>query len=59
MAKAFKCDMCGELEDGGPVALLTLVPPGGNFYMENYKVAPRKDWEICVDCFHKLTNTKK
>jgi hypothetical protein len=58
MAKAYKCDRCGKLEEVGPVALLSLVPPKDSYYMENYKVSPIRDHEICPACFHKLTKTK-
>lgn len=58
MAKAFKCDRCGKLEEGGPCCLLSMVPPKDNYYMENYKVAPIREQEICCACFHKLTGTK-
>lgn len=58
MAKAFKCDMCGKLEEAGPVALFSLISPDENFYMRNCKIDNRKNAEICVACLHKLTKTK-
>ncbi len=58
MAKAFKCDQCGKLQEHGPVAILTLVPPTGNFYMYNMKIAEQHESELCSDCLHSLTKTK-
>jgi len=58
MAKAFKCDLCGKLEEVGPAAVYSLISPIGVHYMENLKIPEQHEAELCVRCLHKLTRTK-
>ena len=58
MAKAYKCDMCGRLDEVDPVAILSLYAPSGSFYMENSKIQEMHNYELCARCLHKITRTK-
>lgn len=54
MAKALECDLCGKLESGDPVALLTLESPKGCLYMMDTKAPEYTGAELCVACLEAL-----
>ena len=59
MAKAFECEKCKKVFKGSPVAIFTLVAPDDSFYMKNLKIPEVVQGELCVDCTHELTGTKR
>lgn len=50
MAKAFKCDGCRQLNEGEPVAALSLVPPPDNYYMANSRISVTERADLCSRC---------